>query len=212
MNFPHSILYPCKRQAVWYGEEKQFVMDKNEILNAFWLLYEEYIQTGERGLRPKLSELLKEVENKDRKTQLLRPEKGWDTILGWQVLRNQQFVFTNTNLFDLCEGEILAWTPHWDRDVFLTRLPHKEVIAGTIIKPGFKLDYHEDRKGENDHEWDQMVRRVGITDEQGLYLPIYDLVTLIKFCDLEIAKIRPFIMDYLQKEKGFSLTVLNKLT
>ena len=182
---------------------------KKEI-EDFWSLYDQYIVTGEPHVRPELSALLKQIENTDRKTQLLRPEKGWDKILAWQLLRTQEFIFSDTIPFVLYEGEILAWTPRWDRDVFLTRLPSLEFVSGRILKPGFKMT-HEDRGDMSDWNWNQSIRAVGLTNERGLYLPLYDPTTLMKFCDQEIAKIRPRIIEYLKEEKDLDPDVLKKL-
>lgn len=174
-----------------------------EKIKKFWIIYDKYIQTEEKNLMPKLSDLLAQIENKDRRTQLLRPEKGWNNILAWQVLRNQSFIF-NPNPFFLNQGEIIAWSPHWDRDVFLTRIPFTENVSGHILKPGFKLDFEDqEEKNISDYEWDQIVRTNGITDERGLYLPLYEFSTIIRLADNQIEQAKEKVVDYLNKEKGY---------
>ncbi|MCX6756523.1 MAG: hypothetical protein NTX85_04250 [Candidatus Nomurabacteria bacterium] len=175
-----------------------------QALQDFWALYDQYLDTKDESLYPQLSKLLEQVEEKNKSKQLLRPEKGWDKILAWQVLRDQTFIFSDTFTFDLIAGEILAWTPHWDRDVFLTRNPYRETISGKILKPGFILT-GEDKGEASDYEWDQTVRYHGITNEKGLYLPLYDSISVLKLCDQQIAKMKPRILNYLQTEKFINL-------
>lgn len=159
-----------------------------EIIKEFWEIYDKYIQTEEKDLRPRLSEILAQIENKDRRTQLLRLEKGWDRIVGWQVIRSQVFHYTNSHSY-LNEGEILIWEPHWDRDIFLTRIPMNEVVSGGIIRPGYNFGY-ENKGNMSDYDYDQVVKFQGMTDERGLYLPLYDIETLKKLAlrQFEIAK------------------------
>lgn len=170
-----------------------------EKLELFWKVYDNYITTGSMDLRGELSRLLSQVETKDKREQLFRPEKGWNNILAWQVLRDQEFIFGDYPVM-LSEGEIIIWFPHWDRDVFITRLPIEEKISGRYLKPGFHMDF-EDREEESDDEWSQKIQQVGITDERGLYLPLYDSGTLIKFCDQYFTGGRVILLDYLTKER-----------
>ncbi len=160
----------------------------------FWSLYDQYIQSGDIALRHQLSKLLKVLENKDRRTQILRPGKNWNHILAWQVLRNQQFIFSDSQIVNLTAGEVIAWSPHWDRDIFLTRVPIQETISGRYLKPGFKMT-NEDRGDKGDHDWNRTILMYGITDECGLYLPIFDVETLIRLCDRELSLIRPSIKN-----------------
>jgi len=169
-----------------------------EKLELFWRIYDEYIKTGNPNSRGELSKLLSQVEKKSRREQLFRPEKNWNKILAWQVLRYQEFVFNNHPVA-ISAGEMIIWQSDWDRDVFITRLPIKEEVSGSFLKPGFHMDF-EDRKEESDHEWSQKIQQGGITDERGLYLPLYDSKTIIKFCDQHLTEGRALIFHYLQKE------------
>lgn len=173
-----------------------------EKLKLFWRIYDKYIHTGDSSLRFGLSASLKIVEKQSRRDQLLRPEKGWNEILAWQVLRNQRFIFTNHPV-TLSEGEIIIWHPHWDRDVFISRMPREEFVSGAFLKPGFLLT-HDDQGDRSDHEWDQIVFHNGITDERGLYLPLYEPDVILTLCDSYFAEKKKEVFDYLEKEKGWT--------
>jgi hypothetical protein len=172
-----------------------------EKIKLFWGIYDKYISTGDTSLRSELSKLLGQIEKKSRQDQLLRPEKGWNEILAWQVLRNQSFVFSKFPLW-ISEGEIVIWLPHWNRDVFITRFPKEEVGSGSFLKPGFHLT-HDDKGDRSDYEWDDIILRNGITDERGLYLPLYNSNIILKICDYYIAERKKLMLDYLRKEKGW---------
>ena len=174
-----------------------------EKLEKFWELYDEYILDGNPTLREKLSGRLAEIEQPGREKQLFRPEKNWNQILAWQVLRDQNFIFSDKDTCDLYEGEILAWTLKWDRDYFITRMPFKAVVSRELIKPGFVLT-HDDQGELGDDAWNQKIRYCGLTDERGLYLPIYEKETLLKLCKLEMNHMRDNIVDYLTREKDFT--------
>ncbi|MBP6912727.1 MAG: hypothetical protein KBB86_02215 [Candidatus Pacebacteria bacterium] len=175
---------------------------KNTALEKFWSLYDYYVKNdGDPKLMGDLSRLLAEVENKGREKQLFRPEKKWNSILAWQVLRSQEFYFKGDNRFDLLAGEIIAWSPNWDRDVFLTRHGKPEVVSGGVLRPGYSLT-HEDRGDKNDVEWDEFTRNKTFADERGLYLPIYEAKTLMMLCDKALVRMRADIVTYLLKEKS----------
>ncbi|MDA3803075.1 MAG: hypothetical protein PF488_04280 [Patescibacteria group bacterium] len=131
----------------------------------------------------------------------MRPEKGWNKILAWQILRNQSFTFKNHPLW-VHEGEIVIWFPHWDRDVFITRFPKEEFVSGSLLKPGFHLSA-DDRGERNNNEWDEVVMLYGITDERGLYLPLYDSDIILKLCDYYIAERKNKMIEYLIKETSW---------
>lgn len=171
-------------------------------LKLFWEIYDKYIQTGDKSLRKELSDLLKQVEKHSRRDQLLRPEKGWNEILAWQILRYQPFIFSNHPVA-LFEGEIVIWLPHWDRDVFITRIPKEEFVSGSFLKPGFCLT-HDDRNDKIDSEWDDIVLHNGITDERGLYLPLYSPDVVLKLCNSYITEKKDAMLTYLKKEKGWT--------
>lgn len=179
-------------------EEKEEMEKK---LALFWEMYDEYIQTGNVSLRGALSYLLKQIEKPSRRDQLLRPEKGWEKILAWQVLRNQSFIFSNNSVF-VHEGEVIIWLPHWDRDVFITRIPKEEVVSGSFLKPGFSLTY-EEQGGQDDSNWGEIILRNGITDERGLYLPLYESSVVLDICNKFIAEKKKEMLDYFAKEKGW---------
>ena len=173
-----------------------------EKLKLFWEVYDKYIETGDISLRGQLSDLLRLVERQSRCDQLLRPEKVWNKILAWQILRHQEFVFSDNYSLTVSAGEIIIWLPHWDRDVFVTRIPKKELVSGAFLKPGFHLTY-DDRGEKSDHKWHDIVLHNGITDERGLYLPLYDSDVILKLCNNYIAEQRKLMLDHLAKEKGW---------
>jgi len=175
-------------------------MNKEEILKKFWGIYDEYIQTGEKNLRSKLSDLLKKIEKEDKVNQILRPEKGWNKILAWQVLREQSFVFNESSFF-LFEEEILLWVPDRNCDIFLTRIPSEEVETGLILRPGFKLE-RDDKREFSPLEWEETVEKYGITDERGLYLPLYEVETVEKFCFSRLEEAKESVIDYLKKMRN----------
>lgn len=168
----------------------------NEQLVKFWSIYDEYIQTGDKTLRKDLSELLAQVEEKGRVKQLFRPEKGWDRILAWQVLRKQGFLFPrNNHSFYLEEGEVLAWSPGPDRDIFLSRIPYSEEVSGYLLNPG---NYCECGKRDmTDYEWDKFVDSHIFTDERGLYLPLYKVEVVKKFIFGFIDEAKEKVVSYL---------------
>lgn len=176
----------------------------------FWSLYDHYVHTGDTTSRHHLSELLRIIEKPDRRTQILRPEKNWKEIIAWQVLRNQQFIFSDRVVNHLYEGEVIAWSPHWDRDIFLTRIPIEEKVSGRYIKPGYVLK-HEDKKDNTDYEWEQTVLRYGLTDERGLYLPLFDVETLLKLCDRQISLIKPSIKESIVRNLSIHKSDIEKL-
>jgi len=170
-----------------------------EKIEEFWNVYDEYIQTGNKELRRKLSTLLSQVEEKNREKQLFRPEKGWIRILAWQVLRNQRFIHPRNNFpVFLNEGEILAWTPCWDRDVYLTRIPYHEEVSGYILRPGYYLEC--DKKNMTDSEWDEFANNHIFSDERGLYLPLYEFETVKKFAFEQIDSAKEKIVSYLEEK------------
>jgi hypothetical protein len=171
-----------------------------EKLKRFWQIYDKYIQTNDKSLRNDLSSLLKELEKPSRRDQLFRPEKAWNKILGWQILRNQPFIFTNHPLM-LFEGEIIIWLPHWDRDVLITRIPKIEFVSGAFLKPGFYLS-HDDQGDRDEHQWEEIVLCNGITDERGLYLPLYNFDDILNLCNNYIAEKKNEMINYLVKEKA----------
>ena len=169
-----------------------------EKLKLFWCIYDKYIKTGDTSLRSQLSVLLSQIEEKDRKKQLLRPEKDWNKILAWQVLRHQSFIFSSRPLI-VSEGEIIVWLPHWDRDVFITRIPREEFVSGAFLKPGFKMD-SDDRGDLSDYDWERKVLQYGLTDERGLYLPLYNYEVVIQLCNQYFITAQQSMIDYIHKE------------
>lgn len=170
-----------------------------EKIVKFWSIYDEYIQTGDKTLRKELSELLAQIEDKDRAKQLSRPEKNWTRILAWQVLRTQQFIYPRTNFPVLLEeGEILAWTPCWDRDVYLTRIPYHESISGFILRPGYYLECGQ--KEMSDCDWENFVNNHIFSDERGLYLPLYEFETVKKFAFEQIDLAKEKVVSYLNEK------------
>lgn len=170
-----------------------------EELFKFWCIYDEYIQTGDKSLRKNLSKLLAQIEEKNKSKQLFRIEKGWNRILAWQVLRNQQFIYPGNNYpVFLNEGEILAWTPCWDRDVYLTRIPHIEEVSGYILRPGYYLECGQ--KDMTNSEWEVFVNSHIFSDERGLYLPLYEFETVKKLAFEEIDLAKEKVVSYLSEK------------
>ncbi len=168
-------------------------------LVQFWIIYDKYTQTGDKTLRKELSILLSEIESKDRLKQLFRPEKGWDRILAWQVLRTQEFLYPRVSQpVQLGEGEILAWTPCWDRDVYLTRIPYRESVSGYIIRPGYHLECEQ--KDMTDSEWKEFANNHTFSDERGLYLPLYEFEIVKKFAFEQIDLAKEKIISYLEEK------------
>jgi hypothetical protein len=171
----------------------------NEQTLAFWQLYDQYVQTNTKEMRGELASLLKEIEIPDRKKPLLRPEKGWNKVLAWQVLRNQQFIFSDSVPFCLYAGEMLIQDKPYDRDIFLTRFPIDETISGRLLKHGFEMT-HDDRGSLDDSEWMQKVRACGITNEKGLYLPIFEMEVLQRFCKQKVEEMEKGIFSTLHEK------------
>jgi len=170
-----------------------------EKIEEFWNVYDEYIQTGNKELREELSTLLFQIEGKSRENQLFRPEKGWDRILAWQALRTERFIYPGINQPVLIyEGEILAWTRCWDRDIYLTRIPYREDVSGHIIRPGHYLEC--DQKDMTEPEWYEFVNNHTFSDERGLYLPLYEYKTVKKlaFAQIDLAKAK--VVSYLDEK------------
>lgn len=170
-----------------------------EKLAKFWTTYDVYIESGNKNLRKDLSLILSEIETKDKSNQLVRPEKEWERILAWQVLRNQHFIYPRVNHpIYLYEGEILAWTPCWDRDVYLTRIPYNEEVSGYIIRPGYYLEC--DQKEMSDSEWNIFVDSHVFSDERGLYLPLYEVETIKKLAFEQIDLAKEKIISYFEEK------------
>jgi hypothetical protein len=145
-------------------------MEKTEIIKNFWEVYNEYIETLNQDLMPRLAELLSQIENKS-KEQLDTAE----SVIAWQVLRNQEFLFCrgdNVVRFQLVQGELIIWFPDWDRDLFVSRFPHYELISGQILHPGYHCSVPE-------VSYEGTASKI-YTDERGLYLPIYKKEIFLK--------------------------------
>lgn len=170
-----------------------------EIIEEFWNIYDKYIQTEDKVLRKELSDLLAQVEEKGREKQLFRPEKGWNRILAWQVLQTKRFIYPRVNQpVLLYEGEILAWTPCWDRDVYLTRIPYHEEVSGYIIRPGYYLEC--DQKDMTDSEWNEFANNHIFSDERGLYLSLYEFETVKKLAFEQIDLAKEKVVSYLSEK------------
>jgi hypothetical protein len=148
------------------------------------------------ALRTTLSTLLSEIENQDRRTQVvyLKPHQT-GVILGWQVLRDQAFFDGKAGhpVLELHSGELLGWDAHYDRDIFLSRVPYRDVVSGYALNPGRKcIDSNQDI----------------YNDERGLYLPIYDPEVFMNIYNKEIQKYKSLVVKYLQEVKGVPHTML----
>jgi hypothetical protein len=146
-------------------------------IKLFWEVYDNYLVTGDRYQRYRLSPILAKIENEGRENQLFRSKKGWDKIIAWQVLRNQMLQFKE-NQFSLLEGEIIVWQKHWDRDVFISRIPRDQLVSGWILNPGSEY-------------------------EKGLYLPIYQVSHLIKLFNDYLEYKRAELPNWLKEEGIF---------
>jgi hypothetical protein len=179
-----------------------------ESKQLFWEIYDEYLKTKDVELHAELSSYLEKIEVPDRIDQLFRPEKGWDKIIGWQVLRNQEFVWSQKLRGFVFEGEIIVHNSSFNLDYFLTRMPIKQVSSGHYLKPGHYLSFR-DQGNLTDVEWSQAILFQGITDERGLYLPIYQLETLVELIDFEFTKGRLAIFEKL-KQLGYNRRELSQ--
>ena len=108
-------------------------------------------------------------------------------------------MFLNNNRHCLVEGEIIIWLPHWDRDVLVARAPREEFVSGTFLKPGFNMTW-EDKGERSDYEWEQVISQYGISDERGLYLPLYSEDVIRKLCDNFCIEHQKSVHEYLKKE------------
>ena len=181
--------------------------NKDELLKEFWELYDRYIAEENKGvqnaMRSKLSALLAQIEKPSRKEQLTRPEKGWQRPIAWEVLRSQEFFYGRSKTtFQLFTGEMLTWIPHWDRDVFLTRIPRDEIVSNlSILHPGYNVELTDKPEDMSDWDWDQCVKNTNIfADERGLYLPLYEVETVKRFCIRELNQRIEDVIVYLEKE------------
>jgi hypothetical protein len=181
---------------------------KEKKLEQFWSLYDQYVASIKAcseleikaDIRQRLSVLLAQVERKDRYNPLCRPEKGWMKPVAWQVLREQQFLFMfGKSPLILSEGEVIVWDQENDRDVLVGRIPRVDFIAGRVLKPGFHMDY-SDRGDRSEEEWRKCVFENGLTDERGLYLPVYDRSLIVQFCEDWMSAKYQETMDFLQKK------------
>lgn len=179
--------------------------EKEKAASEFWALYDEYLsdngrasQTEKQASMERLSVLLAMIESKDRANQLCRPEKSWDKIVGWQILRDQDFYFSGRTPLTLQAGEMIVWEQRKDNDVdiLVTRIPRREIPYGRILKPGFNMNYR-DRGDRSDWEWSQLVAEVGVTDERGLYLPIFERSLFARLCEERLGEAYQDMMRYL---------------
>ncbi len=165
-----------------------------EKITMFWETYEAYVSsyndnTPKIEMRPILSALLAEIETADRVGQLVHHKNPEYGILGWQVLKDKTF-FNGKNcnpVLELYAGELLGWDAPYDRDVFLSRIPYKEVVSGYALNPG------RTRLDDNKYIYN---------DERGLYLPIYHPEIFMNIYNKEILRGKPLVFKYLQEVKG----------
>jgi hypothetical protein len=166
--------------------------------DLFWHIYDQYVETGDIFLRSRLSELLTKFEEKSRSNQILRPVKGWNKILAWQALRNQEFIVLKPiqeYRFFLREGEIIIWDRHGDRDILITRVPNGNFISNTMLKfPG-----HVRLLEERVHYESETI----FTDERGLYLPLYEPATILRLSQQFRAEADKEMTSYIRKEFSF---------
>ncbi|PKM88749.1 hypothetical protein CVU83_01165 [Candidatus Falkowbacteria bacterium HGW-Falkowbacteria-2] len=152
----------------------------------FWRLYDKYVDSGNYQYLPELSEGLAELETPNRVNQLKHSLRGWKKILAWQVTRNQTFIHANDHRFYLEAHEIIMWHQHWDRDMYISRIPSLELVSGAYLNPSNKLSL-EDEDNYSEKEWNEIIIHRTFTDERGLYLPLFEkrdvLFLLKKFMD-----------------------------
>lgn len=163
----------------------------------FWEIYDQYIETGEIELRSQLSSLLAKIEGRG-KEEVKRPEKEWNKPLGWQVIRQETLIFSATNFrFSLLLGEVILWEMGWDREAFISRIPRTELVAGTIVRPG----YHYQGPTEGEPESYGNNKLYG--DCRGVFLPIFSIDTLemMAFDYIEINKMSLKVSLALEREK-----------
>lgn len=178
--------------------------ERAEKTKEFWELYNGYIANGDRTSWSKLSELLALIEEKSRGNQLLDPNNGRTKIIAWQVLRNQDFLFPRGDQpFRLYAGELL-YESHWDRDVFLTRIPKIECVSGDILHPGYYCGLEQkEKQNMSDDDWKEFCNKNMFADERGLYLPLYEKPIVKSLCMQEIEDHKKILEKYLQDEVFF---------
>ena len=191
-------LYCC------WGGSKNLLDDGfvNKNVKLFWDLYDEHLKTERVMLRPELSRLLSLIEDKEKRTQLLRPEKGWNDIIAWQILRDQKFSFGSKD-FSFSEGEIITldFNQYITCIVFLTRVPFFRSVNFPLLKPGHYMNRsHKEDLGMDDSDWNDLIEKKGLTDERGLYLPLYEIDTVLKLMSLEFEKANNFAGQFLKSK------------
>lgn len=168
-------------------------MENQTLVAQFWETYRVYVASynepsQKTALRPTLSSLLAQIEKPARKN-IVHDKYPEHNILAWQVLRDQAFFDgkSGRSVLELCAGELLGWDIGYDRDIFLTRVPYREVVSGYTLNPGSKcLDENKDI----------------YNDERGLYLPIYDPGVVMKIYNQETVKYKNLVLRYLEETKG----------
>jgi hypothetical protein len=107
--------------------------------------------------------------------------------------------------FYLEEGEVLSISTSVYVQ-FLSRPSSQFEMPGAILKPGYHLS-NKDRGEISAHKWSHMIALNGLTDERGLYLPLYKYEDVLKFSFSEAETIIKRVISFLEKEKGYIPTV-----
>ncbi|HSE56746.1 MAG TPA: hypothetical protein VLB02_01530 [Candidatus Paceibacterota bacterium] len=103
-----------------------------DTITKFWQVYDEYTALHDSSLKFLLLSFL--ADQDEQVGNLTRPEKGWNHILAWEVLKQHTFFLSRENIqFEVFEGEIIVVQRDWDRNVFCTRIPHQEFVRGSIL-------------------------------------------------------------------------------
>jgi hypothetical protein len=144
-------------------------------LDIFWKLYDEFVLSDFRqeSLNTRLSAIAK-LHIKEM-FELKRPEKGWATIRAWICLRNEMLYNAQGNpAVQMGCGDVVIRQYHWDRDVLITHSPKEEMVCGPLL---------------------------GREQSHGLFLPLFDPVTIERAIVLRLEEERKRILQDFHEEK-----------
>jgi len=187
--------------------------------NQFISIYKKYLETGDQGLFEQLQSLLRVVEkekitnSRNSRSAVAFPEEGFIRPIGWQVMRDTEFIFIKGESreirFRLGLGEMILYHPHWNRDVFVSRYIHKELMSGQVCRIGRDWKNIVDEEKYLNSQLTEAARDAlwetgGPVDEPGLYLPIYSKEDFQKIFWFNYEKYRrERIQDYFDNKSNW---------
>lgn len=140
---------------------------------AFWDLYdqfcspvhlEKFIETGRSDQVAQMCQMM-EVSHRARTIHYVsRPERGWGRRKAWLVLRDVPVRNEDgAPAVQMRIGDVVTLEPGWDRDVFITHNPIREVVSGYLLSG----------------KWEEMI---------GLFMPLFDKATIMKCIELRTGR------------------------